>query len=211
MDRYIVILGFLMLVASTTAAQLAATSRPSVPAATDVGLAKPVARINGAVLTEADLEHEMSAMFPYAQQHGGKVPKSMEAEVRRGALQMIEFEELVYQEAVRQNMHISPARLDRAIEDLRAQFESELAFQHFIKTEFRGSRAVLRQKAERSLLIDELLDQEVTKKSEISNAEVRSAYDHDPAKFAVSRRVSIQTISVVIPDDATPEQEITAH
>src|SRR5215475_596624 len=128
MDRYIVILGFVMLVASTTAAQLAATSRPSVPAATDVGLAKPVARINGAVLTEADLEHEMSAMFPYPQQHGGKVPKSMEAEVRRGALQMIEFEELVYQEAVRRNIRISASRLDEAMADLHGQFDSESSF-----------------------------------------------------------------------------------
>ena len=93
MDRYVVIVGFVMLVVSTTAAQLAATSRPRVPASTHVSLAKPVARINGAVLTEADLQREMSAMFPYAQQHGGKVPKSMEAEVRRGALQMIEFED----------------------------------------------------------------------------------------------------------------------
>ena len=124
---------------------------------------------------------------------------------------MIEFEELVYQEALHRKMRISPERLDRAIEDLRAQFDSEIAFQQFIKTEFRGSRAVLRQKAERSLLIDELLDHEVTKKSEISNAEVRSAYDRNPAKFAVSRRVSIQTISIVIPDDATPEQEVTAQ
>ena len=211
MDRLMVTALFLMLVVSTTAAQLAATSHPKVLRSTHETDSKPVARINGAVLTEGDLQREMSAMFPYAKQHGGKVPKTMEGEVRRGALQMIEFEELVYQEALRRQMHISPARLDRAIVELRAQFDSEIAFQHFIKTEFRGSRAVLRQKAERSLLIDELLDQEVTKKSEISHAEVRSAYDHDPAKFAVAQRVSIQTISVVIPDDATPEQEVTAH
>ena len=211
MDRYVVIVGFVMLVVSTTAAQLAATSRPPVSAPTLASPVKPVARINGAVLTEADLEREMSAMFPYAQQHGGKVPKSMEADIRRGALQMIEFEELVYQEAQRRSMHISRARLDSAITDLRAQFDSDAAFQQFVKAECHGSNATLRRKVERSLLIDELLDEEVTRKSEVSNVEVRAAYDRSPAKFLLPRRVSIQTISVVIPDDATPEQEMTSR
>src|SRR5882672_6498041 len=111
MDRYLLIVAFAVLVVSTTAAQLAATSHTHLVQAHE-GVAKAVARVNGAVLTEADLQREMSAMFPYAQQHGGKVPKTMEADIRRGALQMIEFEELVYQEAQRRQMLISAARLD---------------------------------------------------------------------------------------------------
>ena len=209
MDRYVLIVGFVMLVVSTTAAQLAAVSHAHVPASTHISLAKPVVRINGAVLTEADLQREMAAMFPYAQQHGGKVPKSMEAEVRRGALQMIEFEELVYQEAVRLKMRIAVTRLDHAVADLRAQFDSEVAFHQFLKAEFHGSQSILRKKVERSLLIDELLDLEVTKKSEISNADVRATYDRDPARFSLPRKVSIQTISLLIPDNASPEQEMT--
>src|ERR1700756_4367628 len=100
MDHYILVAAFVMLVVSTTGAQLAATSHARFAAAHE-SVAKAVARVNGTVLTEADLHREMSAMFPYAQQHGGKVPKTMEADIRRGALQMIEFEELVYQEAQR--------------------------------------------------------------------------------------------------------------
>jgi parvulin-like peptidyl-prolyl isomerase len=210
MDRYVVIVAFVMLVVSTTAAQLAATSRQHVSRSTSDRHSKAVARINGTVLTEADLLREISAMFPYAQQHGGKVPKTMEAGIRRGALQMIEFEELVYQEAQRRRMQISNARLDRAINELRAQFDAEGAFQEFLRTEFHGSQATLRRKVARSLLIDELLDLEVTNKSDVSSTEVRAAYDRDPARFSVPRRVSIQTISVAIPDDATKEQETAA-
>ena len=138
MDRYIVMALFLMLVVSTTAAQLAATSHPKIVQSSQES-GKPVARINGTVLTEFDLQREMAMMFPYAQQHGGKVPKSMEPEVRRGALQMIEFEELVYQEALRRKMQIGTARLDQALTDLRAQFESETAFQQFLKAEFHAT------------------------------------------------------------------------
>ena len=49
---------------------------------------KPVARVNGAVLTDRDLVREMYAIFPYAKQHNG-FPKSQEAAIRQGALVMI--------------------------------------------------------------------------------------------------------------------------
>ena len=42
---------------------------------------KPVARVNGAVLTDRDLLREMYAIFPYAQQHNG-FPKAQEAQIR---------------------------------------------------------------------------------------------------------------------------------
>ncbi len=64
-----------------------------------------MARVNGAVLTDRDLLREMYAIFPYAKQHNG-FPKAQEAAIRQGALEMIIFEELVYQEAVRRKLTI---------------------------------------------------------------------------------------------------------
>ena len=68
---------------------------------------KPVARVNGVVLTDRDLLREEYAIFPYARQHGGAIPKEMEPGVRQGAMQMIIFEELAYQEAQRRKMTVS--------------------------------------------------------------------------------------------------------
>ena len=42
---------------------------------------KPVARVNGAVLTDRDLLREMFSIFPYAKQHNG-FPKAQEAAIR---------------------------------------------------------------------------------------------------------------------------------
>src|SRR5215472_4457824 len=47
---------------------------------------KPVVRVNGAVLTDADLVREEYTIFPYAKQHGGKIPVDMEPGIRKGAL-----------------------------------------------------------------------------------------------------------------------------
>ena len=97
-------------VASHAPTTVANTTAPRVPAlqvsASQVS-DKPVARVNGAVLTDRDLLREMYAIFPYAQQHNG-FPKAQEAAIRQGALEMIIFEELVYQEAMRRKLTIPP-------------------------------------------------------------------------------------------------------
>src|SRR5438270_13814855 len=80
------------MMASHTSAFTAEVTKPQVAG-------RPVARVNGAVLTDRDLLREMYSIFPYARQHNGSFPKAMEADIRKGALKMIEFEEMVYQEA----------------------------------------------------------------------------------------------------------------
>jgi hypothetical protein len=56
------------------------TATPAAPSAdaTTVPPEKPVARVNGTVLTDRDLLREMFTIFPYARQHNGGVPKAME-------------------------------------------------------------------------------------------------------------------------------------
>lgn len=167
---------------------------------------KAVARVNGAVLTDRDLVREMYSIFPYARQHNGVFPKAMEPEIRRGALKMIEFEELVYQEAVRRKMTVAPARLDKAEADFRKQFRTPDQYNMFLNLECEGQRKVLRAKVRRSLLIDDLLKAEIVNKSVVSLAEMKAYYQQHPDKFRTTESVAIQTISVMPPEKATPEQ-----
>ena len=172
---------------------------------------KPVVRINGTVLTDLDLLREMMAIFPYARQHGGKIPQSMEADIRRGALDMLEFEELVYQEALRRNFKVSSSRLELASKKLREQFNSPEEYRAYLKSEYAGSNASLRTKIRRSLMIDDLLQLEVSQKAAVREQDVKAFYEKNHAKFYSPESVSIQTISLVIPDHATPQQEASVR
>jgi hypothetical protein len=165
---------------------------------------KPVVRINGAVLTDRDLLREMYAIFPYARVHSG-FPKSQEADIRRGALEMIEYEELVYQEAERRKMVIPVARINRAEAAYRAKFPSDEVFHEYLKTEMGGSLALLRKQIRRSLLIEALLKLEVGAKSKVSLAEARAYYDKNPTPFLHPELFAIQTISIMPPDGSSPE------
>ncbi|SRR5579864_541553 len=165
---------------------------------------KPVARVNGAVLTDRDLLREMFEIFPYAKQHNG-FPAAQEPAIREGALEMIVFEELVYQEALQRKLSISPTRLNRAEADFRAQFHSPDDYEQYMKAEMQGSPKQFRKQIERSLLIEEVLKSDVEERSAVSLAEVKAYYDKNPARFQQPESFSFQSISILPPPKITPE------
>jgi peptidyl-prolyl cis-trans isomerase SurA len=202
----------LVLIASTVAtAQMAShapTNKSALPstqmAAVQVS-GKPVAKVNDTVLTDKDLLREMYAIFPYGKQHNG-FPKAQEEQIRQGALQMIIFEELVYQEALRRKMSVPAAQVDRGAAAYRQQFESPDQFQQYMQTEMHGSQQEFRRQIERSMLIDQLLKQEVDGKAVVTLADVRAYYDKNPARFQLPESFTFQAISIVPPPNSTPEQ-----
>ena len=173
----------------------------SVPPSPAAPAPRPVVKVNGAVLTDRDLTREMMNVFPYAKQHGGKFPKDSEPEIRKTALHNIEFEELAYQQAQKRGMTVPPAKLDRAVKDFRAQFESEAEFQQYLKVEQKGSMQELRSKVQRAILIDEVMKVEITDKSKVTDAQLRAFYDQNPDRFRKPDSVSIQTITIAYGDN----------
>lgn len=172
-----------------------ATAPRQAPPALD----KPVARVNGTVLTEGELLREMYAMFPYAQQHNG-FPKELEPEIRRGALEMIIFQELAYQEATRRKMAVPGAQIRKAEAELRQEFSSGEEFRQFLKAEMKGSREVLREKLRRALLIQAFFKAEIADKARVTATEARQYYEQNPKQFERSETFHIQSISILPPD-----------
>jgi peptidyl-prolyl cis-trans isomerase C len=144
----------------------------------------------------------MYTIFPYARQHNG-FPKELEPEIRRGALQMIIFDELVYQEAKRQNMTIPPARLAQAEADFRKQFPSQTAYRQFLQTEVNGSQAAMREKIRRALLIEKFLKQQVEDPARVTIAQARAQYAKTVAQYKHEQMLHIQSISIIPPNQSS--------
>jgi parvulin-like peptidyl-prolyl isomerase len=193
-------------VASHAPTMVSQPDRPGTPAAAMVITGKPVAKVNDAVLTDRDLQREMFAIFPYARQHNGNIPQEMEPQIRQGAMQMIIFEELVYQEAQRRKITVSPERLSHAQADFRKQFSSPAEYNNFVQIEFHGSQQAVNEKIRRSLLIEALLKSDVENKSKLAVADARAYYDKNPTIFQYPEAFAFQTISILPPDKATPAQ-----
>lgn len=206
----------LLLAALAASAQVAshastAVVTKSAPAPSNVRITdKPVAKVNGTVLTDRDLVREMFAIFPYARQHNG-FPKGEEAQIRRGAMDMIVFDELVYQEALRRKLTVSPESVTHAVREYRGQFDSEEQFQEYLRVECRGSRQVLRARVQRALLIEKLVKSELDAKSMMSLLQVKAYYDSHSVEFMHGESYSFQTISVILPNNPNPSQKSEAR
>jgi hypothetical protein len=208
------VLAALVTAASTSGAQQMAVSHTPTPVAkqpADAAAGRPVARVNGTVLTDRDLLREEYTIFPYAAQHNGQVPPEFEPQIRQGAMKMMEFEELVYQEALRKQVTIPPAKLQKAETDFRAQFGGPDQYREFLVQEFQGSEKRLHEKIRRSLLIEAMLKIEVDDKSTVSVAEARAYYDKNPARFEYPESFAIQTISFLPPSQPTPANLAELH
>jgi peptidyl-prolyl cis-trans isomerase SurA len=210
-----VLILLLFVAVSTGWAQVASHAPVVIPPQSDSSVilqpvGRPVVRVNGAVLTDRDLLREMFTIFPYARVHNG-FPKAMEADIRAGAIKMMIFEELVYQDAKRRNLTVRSADLTRAMAEFRQQFHSPQEYQQFLQVEFKGSPKLLQAKVERSLLIDKLLKQEVTDKAVVSVAEAKAYFDQHPERFNLPESFSFQSISILPPPNATPAQLLEAR
>lgn len=202
------LLAMALTAASAQMASHAPTTAANAPSAQTSPLQvsdKPVARVNGAVLTDRDLLREMYMIFPYAQQHNG-FPKAQEAEIRQGALEMIIFEELVYQEAVRRKLVISAEKLNQSQEEFRKQFNSPDQYQQYLQSEMHGSEQKLRQQMRRSLLIEQVLKTDVELKAAVTQPELQAYYVKNAARFSQPESFTFQSISIVPPLKATATQ-----
>ena len=154
---------------------------------------------------------EMYSLFPYARQHNGQIPPEMEPQIRAGALKMIVFEELVYQDAVRRNVTVPAAKLQKAENDFRAQFNDPVEYRQLLNSEFKGSEKLLNEKIRRSLIIDAALKAQVDDRSAVTVAEARAYYDKNPARFEHPEAFAFQTISFLPPAKATPDNLKELH
>jgi peptidyl-prolyl cis-trans isomerase SurA len=218
MKHKLSIFGFLLLAILAAGGQVASHAptvfnkapAPATVSGAATQTAKPLVRVNGAVLTDSDLVREEYAIFPYARQHNG-IPKDLEPQIRDGAMKMMVFEELVYQEALRRKMTVSSAKLQQAEADFHRQFATPDEFNALLQSDFHGSQQLLREKIRRSLLIEAFLKTEVESKSVVSLAEVKAYYDKNPARFQHPESYTIQTISILPPANATADQLKEGH
>lgn len=180
-------------------ASMPASSRATAPITQVTG--KVVARVNGVELTDHELVREMVAMFPYAETHNG-FPKELEPEIRRGAMQMIIFEELLYQEAQRRKMTIPASRVAQSEASFRKTFNSKGEYDAFLKFEGIKSDAELQQKIRRSLLIESMLKTEVNAKARVTDVQVRAYYNKNPKEFYRPETFHIQSISILPPNNS---------
>ncbi len=190
------------------------SSHPSSHAAAPAPSAKPpqtpVARVNGVTLTQAQLDQELRRLFPYYSIHGGHLPAGAEDDLNKKAMHDLVLHELLYQEALSRKLTIPPAVWQQRLRTMRQRFPTRAAYDARATKEY-GSVAEFERLLRRSMLVEQLWDTDVTKKTAVGPQAAKDYYLAHKEHYVRPEAVWLQTITVKFPANATPEQKQEAR
>jgi len=169
-----------------------------------------VARINGVVVTQAQVDEEIQRLFPYFAIHGGRVPEGARKQLQDQAIHDAVLHELMYQEARRRGLQVPPEAWQKRLTDIRKNFPTRKAYEETAVKQY-GSVAEFERRLRRAMLAEQLWKTEVTSKSAVTTEEARAYYASHKAQYVRPEAVWLQTISINFPKSATAEQKQEAR
>jgi peptidyl-prolyl cis-trans isomerase C len=172
-----------------------------IPAA---ALPKPVAKVNGTVLTEADIEEALNEIMPAGVFHGGFSSKKRD-EYRPQAFEKMIEKELFYQEAVKNGLKVEEEVIkeerDKTIKRLGGKKKFKMALK---KAGFTDKQ--YREKLKKKHLVKRFITVEVKEKARPTDAEIKDYYRRNKEKFMRPEARRLKHILISVKPEATAEE-----
>lgn len=165
-----------------------------------------VARVNGTELTKKELEAEVDRLIPRITFHKN-VPEEKRKFYYERAIEELVNKELQYQDAVARGIKPDKEKVDAQMQRMRERFKSEDDYKAALDKEGL-TQEKLRLMVERDMVIQAVTAKTVTDPSQISDADLKSFYDKNSARFKQPEGVKLKLISV---KDEKKAQDILAR
>jgi peptidyl-prolyl cis-trans isomerase C len=199
---------------TTPAADSKTTAASTPPAAQEKPKPVPaelpavVARVNGEEITRTEFEQSVHNLEGRA---GRPVPAEQRDEVYRGLLNDMLAFKLLKQEADRRHVTLTDQELDEAVKQMRQQFPTEAAFKQAMADQ-KLTLAQVRDQARSSMLVQKLLDQEVSGSVDVKPADISAFYEKNPDRFKQPEAAKASHVLIAVPQgaDAAAKQSARA-
>jgi len=170
--------------------QTAAAPQSPLPAGVDAK--KPLATVNGTPI-HADKVYSIYAMNKdMLQQRGRTLNPTEDQALKAQSLQVVVFDELLYQAARSAGVKVGPAEIDAGVKDFKAKVGSEENYKNFVK-ETGMSDADVRAEIERSLQTESYRKSLLAGKH-VTDEQAKKFYDSNKEMFRVPEQVHAQFI-----------------
>lgn len=157
-----------------------------------------IAKVNGVEINRYSLIDMMNHVSAINERASISEPRE---EIRKKALDRLIFEELAFQESRGRGLTVGEGALDRAMGTVRANLGDEEAYKDFLAKQ--GITAEeLRSLMERVLLLQLIIDQEVTKKTSVPDHEVRKEYERQKDELIAPGKVAVEDVVFFLDLDA---------
>lgn len=185
----------------------AAPTEPELPRPVPAQLPDVIARVNGETISARELE---DAVRSYTANTGTEVRPDNRAEIYRGVLDELIAFKLLAGELKTRKIEIDPKELDAAMAELRRRFPNEAAYRRAL-AEQKLTVDQLRERTRQTILINQLLEQEVGDDVQVSPSEVAKFYEENPDRFQQPEAVRVSHILIAVPQGASEEQRKAAQ
>jgi parvulin-like peptidyl-prolyl isomerase len=168
---------------------------------------RSAARVNGVEISAGSLLKTESLIRAQNMKAGRE---SKDEDVRREALERLIVQELIYQRAAEIGIMAEEKEVDLYIEKLRTDAGSDEAYNEFLSRE-NITETYLRDEARRSIVIQNLYDQEVAAGVVISEDEMRAEYEREKDKFMIAETIVLTDIIFFLdPEESSSVQRAEA-
>jgi len=169
-----------------------------------------VAVVNGIVIPRAEFDRGMERAYRQFASTGRSLSESQLPEVKKGVIESLINQELLYQESQNKSIKVEDKEIDRQIDALKHRFPSEKEYNAAL-AKMKLSEAEIKSQITKGLSIQQLIDTKFVQKITVSDDETKAHYNNNLNLFKQPEQVRAMHILVMVDPQATEEQKATAR
>lgn len=192
-----------------TAMSLACMTLPALASEKPASAGK-VAVVNGSVISQEELDREMSIVRQRFARMGRPIGDFQLLMIKNQILESLISRELLYQESQKKGIKAEKETIREEFTRLRNRFPSEDEFKNAL-SRMDLSEADLESQIERGLVIQEFIDKQFAQKVTVADKEVKAYYDSHPDSFKQPEQVRASHILIKVDPQADESQKAAAR
>jgi peptidyl-prolyl cis-trans isomerase C len=169
-----------------------------------------VATVNGSVIDRSEFNREVDNVQHRLEKQERQLDDSELEKVKKETLENLINRELLYQEGEKRGIKIESQAVDDQFGNLKKQFPSEEEFKDTLD-KMNLSEAGLKSELNRRLTIQKFIEDEIVKKTVVSEEDTKTYYSENPKLFQIPEQVRASHILIKIESPADESKKTQAR
>lgn len=151
-------------------------------------------RVNGAAITQKEVEVEAGRVVPRTLFHRNVSPEKMEVFMKEAAERLIDYE-LQFQEAKPLGLKADKKEIEAKIEEIKKKFQSNKEFKEALKKNNLTLKN-LEGRIEKNIILEKVFKKEIEEKIKATDDEVTSHYESNLHRYKEMEQVKLRHIMI---------------
>jgi len=168
-----------------------------------------IAKVNDSVITDVELNRELSIIRKRYGEKGTAISDEQLKEIRNKVLDGLVRRELIYGACRKDGIKVSPEEIDGAFQMVRARYSDDASFAKMME-QFNVTEKSIKKDIAREIAIKKLIDERFVKKISVTDEEAKEYYEKNKENFHRPESVKASHILIMVEENASDEEKAKA-